>query len=413
MLKWLKSGLKSSLIKISLILGVLIVLGTGFFSFKSLNVNAAGIESLNILGINCLFKGAPGLSGGKCEAGLVESIVGFLFTASVPIAILVIMWGGYQYFLGGFDGKSNGMKNIQAAVIGLLIVLLAQFIVGTITGGGDSSKALITAGGQINSGPLIAFIGALKTILVTSSGAVAGLVLIWGGYKYFFSGLDMDKKGGADAIRNGAVGLVVVLIANGLFDTVASLSTAVAGAKDGTPQAIISVITGKLLIPVISDVTTILFSLSTAVAVLVVMWGGYKYYLKGAGGAKEDGLSNIRNGIIGLITVFVAKGIVQVIQASFPGNGTKENPISINQAPILNFIKFITSNIMIPTAAALAVFFFALGGFYWVTSGGDSKKAEKAKSATVNAIVGLVVLLFGATVVALVNFIFLNGNIAF
>ena len=71
---------------------------------------------------------------------LLNAVVEFLRNLAVPLAILVITWGGYKYFIGGLDGKGDGLKAIQAGIIGLAIVLSAQLITtitqGTFTAGG-------------------------------------------------------------------------------------------------------------------------------------------------------------------------------------------------------------------------------------------------------------------------------------
>jgi Type IV secretion system pilin len=374
------------------------------------SANAQNIQAFDILGVGCLISSDSLTSGGatvsvsSCngQQGLLNRIIRFLRDLSIPLAILVICWGGYQYFIGGFDGKSNGKNAITSAIIGIIIVLIADFLINSLFG----SNGIIGANGQFNVAPAIAFIRAIITALAALASTLAILVFTWGGYKYFFSGLDFDKKDGAESIKNGVLGLLIVLITYSAFDTVANLGQQiVAGNGQGS---VVDRLISLLIEPFVKDITGVLFNLSTAFAIFVVMWGGYKYYFAGSGMSKEDGLKNIRNGLIGLIAILVASGVVTAIRTAFRG-GTATNPIGFDPTPVLSFITLLTSGILLPISAAVSVFYFVLAGFYYTTSAGDEGKAKKAQSAIKNSVIGLLITLFAATIVAFIRFIFGAG----
>jgi hypothetical protein len=76
-------------------------------------------------------------SGGNCNAGgpnlnsLVATVVNVLSVLVAIAAVIMIMVGGFKYITSGGDSsKTSGAKStIMYAIIGLVIVAFAQFIV--------------------------------------------------------------------------------------------------------------------------------------------------------------------------------------------------------------------------------------------------------------------------------------------
>lgn len=54
-------------------------------------------------------------------------------------------------------------------------------------------------------------------------------------------------------------------------------------------------------------------------------------------------------------------------------------------------------------AGAVAVLYLIVGGFLYITSGGDESKLEKAKNTIKNAIIGVVVILLALVIVFTIN----------
>lgn len=70
-------------------------------------------------------------------AGIICAIIGLLKTIALPIAILIIVWGGIQIMVGTTTGEKEskviqGKKTITYAVIGYAIIFLVDFIVGFV-----------------------------------------------------------------------------------------------------------------------------------------------------------------------------------------------------------------------------------------------------------------------------------------
>jgi magnesium-transporting ATPase (P-type) len=71
-------------------------------------------------------------------------------------------------------------------------------------------------------------------------------------------------------------------------------------------------------------------------------------------------------------------------------------------APSLNETVAKIINILSSLVAVVAVIMIIVGGFRYVTSGGESSKVESAKSTIFNAIVGLVIAVFAQVIVRFV-----------
>jgi len=255
-------------------------------AFNSNTTQTGGnIASFQILPFNNIFD-------------LMNAVVEFLRNLAVPLAILVITWGGYKYFIGGLDGKGDGLKAIQAGIIGLAIVLSAQLITtitqGTFTTDGFNANAIEPI---LDQG--IGFLTALASV-------TAVLVIVWGGYKYFFSTLPGAKENGKKNIEQGITGLVIVIIAQPIVTIINSTIGVQNDQLSLDPQSLIStaqVIITKFLIPVSSVVTVGLF-----------IWAGYLWISsQGDPGTVKKAKDSFFNAIIGLIVVLLAVTITQLI----------------------------------------------------------------------------------------------------
>jgi len=59
---------------------------------------------------------------------------------------------------------------------------------------------------------------------------------------------------------------------------------------------------------------------------------------------------------------------------------------------------------------AIAVIYLVYGGILYITAGGDAEKATKGRTAVVNAIIGIVIILVALVLVTWVNNIVNNGS---
>ncbi|MBC7472250.1 MAG: TrbC/VirB2 family protein [candidate division SR1 bacterium] len=228
---------------------------------------------------------------------LLNAITTFLINLAPIVAGLVLIYGGYLYFLGGFDQKADGRRAIQAAIIGLIIVLsydiIKALVIGTISGG------------TFNTAPIIKFLTEITTSLIGLSSIFAIAVIIYGGYKYMFSSLPGAKGDGKDAITNGILGLVAIIIAGPLVELIKATitGTSTLNINKNAIQAFILNIISNFLIPISSIVTIFFFVV-----------GGY-YMLTSGGNAAQfkKGQDYLRNALIGLIIILASFTIVQLV----------------------------------------------------------------------------------------------------
>jgi type IV secretion system pilin len=104
------------------------------------------------------------------------------------------------------------------------------------------------------------------------------------------------------------------------------------------------------------------------------------------------------------VTASAASAFDPFQQACSAGGNTKNNPAcSANGSdPITgrNGILYRTSKILALIAGLGAVIMIMIGGFMYITAGGDSSKANTAKSTITGAVVGLMVILLSETIIA-------------
>ena len=318
---------------------------------------------------------------------LFQAITDFLLKLALPLALLVITWGGYQYFIGGLDGKGNGLKAIQSGVIGLVIVLTSDLIIkvtrGTFNENGLSTDAIINS-----------ILSPAVGTLVTLASGVALLVITWGGYKYFLGGID-GKTEGMKNIQSGITGLVVVLMANFLVQAVNSVF------KGANAETNFGEKAKNFIEPILSQGIVFLTSLASVVAVLVIVWGGYKFFFSTLPGSKEDGKKSIELGITGLVVVIIAQPIVTIINSTI---GVQNSQLKLDPQSLIYTAQVIITKFLIPISSVVTVGLFIWAGYLWITSQGDAGTVKKAKDSFFNAIIGLIVILLAVTITQLVVF---------
>ena len=269
----------------------------------SVDAHAQDAGALNLLPFDCLVETAT------CKNDLASAIVSFLFSLAPIFATLVLIWGGYLYFLGGFDQKTSGRRAISSAVIGYALILLAY----GVSGGGDGVILTFiqdtlrgTTAEGINAEPTENIINAVIGFLTAIAGLVSVLTIIWGGYKFFLSTLPGAKEDGKQTIANGVIGLVIVLIATPIRNLVESTF--------GTQESQLSLETGSIVSIISTIVNNFLIPVSAVLTVFFLVWAGYDYIFSGGDQGKvKSAKDKLNNAIIGLIVVLLAVTISQLI----------------------------------------------------------------------------------------------------
>lgn len=84
---------------------------------------------------------------------------------------------------------------------------------------------------------------------------------------------------------------------------------------------------------------------------------------------------------------------------TFVSSGTSFNRIASN---IVNWVLIL--------AGTIAVVYLVYGGILYITAGGDAEKATKGRTAVVNAVIGIVIILLALVIVQWVSSIVANSS---
>jgi hypothetical protein len=237
-----KGVLEGFLLPLAPIVGVLAIVWGGYqyyfgsFTGKSDGINAirSGVTGLVVYGgykiiIDITGPEKKGLlvdifKGGGINAKPVQDLIqnlflnNFLYGISGIVAVLAMVYGGYQYITSPLN-KEAGLKTIQNAVIGLVIILLAKVAADLVLG--------TFANNTVTKEP---FINLAKTVisnflLPVSSVVTLGFVVV-GGYQWITSQGDSRKVEDAkNNLRNAVIGFVIVLLSFSVTQLIVYLVT--------------------------------------------------------------------------------------------------------------------------------------------------------------------------------------------
>jgi Type IV secretion system pilin len=238
---------------------------------------------------------------------------------------------------------------------------------------------------------------------------VATLVIVLGGYEYF-SDKNFKETSSTATIQAGVFGLIIVLLAPAITSIIKGSFKA-----DGNldPDAI-----NKFL----TQLVDFLINISTFVAVVVIVIGGYAYFTEGfsSEGKATKAKNLVTGGVIGLIVMLFARPIASLIRDTLkityradPTNSqylvNKTNAGFVSRveyvdSPLVNVVKSVLSDFLIPLSSVATVLFLVFGGWYILTSSGDQKKYETGLNFVKNAVIGFIVVLLATTIVQLLFF---------
>lgn len=298
------------------ILSSILFLGLFLTHIPAVNVFADdgdGLQAFNLIGYECLVP----TESCSAENALLIGVKDFLLAVAPFVAVLAIIWGGYQYFFSSLPGgKEDGLKAIQAAVTGYVVVLLADYVIFGLIGG---SSGIISSDG-INfetGGALDTLLSEIKGLLVGVASAVAVLVFIWGGYQYLFSSLPGGKQDGQKTLLNGAIGFVVIQLAN----VITNILDQTINAEQTDSSVELGLNSAYIASAVVSICNNILIPISSAVTVFFIVIAGYRFIFAkdqyAAGNAKQA----LINALIGFVITIFAVTLVQLIYLYAPALG--------------------------------------------------------------------------------------------
>ncbi len=130
MLKSLRNSLAGLVTGLALIAVPILVPASVSASSANIQGNLSCGVSLNASGSNTDCSTSTSTGAGKVQ-GIVTDMINIFSVVVGIISVIMIIYGGFKYITSGGDsGNVTGAKNtIIYAVIGLVVVALAQFIV--------------------------------------------------------------------------------------------------------------------------------------------------------------------------------------------------------------------------------------------------------------------------------------------
>lgn len=166
------------------------------------------------------------------------------------------------------------------------------------------------------------------------------------------------------------------------------------------------------LLPIGLSIIEMLLAIAGMVAVIYVMYGGYRYLTsQGEPENTKAALSSIVNALIGGVIAITASAIVAFIGnriggpsiASAPVGGIDLSPLPGSGANGDSGVVRTIFNIVLAVMGAVSVLIITISGLKFTLSQGDPQRISKAKNSIIYAVAGLVIIIFAATIV---NFVF-------
>ena len=137
------------------------------------------------------------------------------------------------------------------------------------------------------------------------------------------------------------------------------------------------------------NIASMITGIAGYVAIGMVIWGGFLYMLaQGDVGKVAKGKKTIVNSVIGLVLIMTASIISGAIADIVSGADAKGNDFFLE---IFNKAAF--------WSAIVAVIMIVYGGIQYITSAGSPDKVKKSKNAILYSVVGLLIVIFAATIV--------------
>ena len=112
-----------------------------------------------------------------------------------------------------------------------------------------------------------------------------------------------------------------------------------------------------------------------------------------------------------MVTAFFAFAQNKV-QAVIENSATGQLGTNEGAADGSKFINYAVSlwRVVISLGALAVLGYFLIGAFTWITAGSDTKKVENARSYMMNAVIGLVILVSGLTIIGFLSRLLFGDN---
>lgn len=131
-------------------------------------------------------------------------------------------------------------------------------------------------------------------------------------------------------------------------------------------------------------------------AILAIVIGGVMYVISaGNSGLMTSAKGAITGAMIGLAIVIAAPSFLKEVYSIVGG---KENPAELQRALSLTQIATKALEFLLSIVGIIAIIMLIIGGLAYLTSGGDSKRADVGKEIVQNSLIGIAIVM-GALII--------------
>lgn len=109
-----------------------------------------------------------------------------------------------------------------------------------------------------------------------------------------------------------------------------------------------------------------------------------------------------------MVLLLVVMPLAAAAQFRVPGGSGSPNPVGGVDTASQIIIRII--EILLAIAGLVAVIFLIVGGFRYITAGGNEEASESAKKTITNAIIGIVIIILAFVIVRVISNALLGGT---
>ncbi len=337
--------------------------------------------------------------------GFLSDIATAVLTLLGIVSLGYLVYAGYQYVMSKGQNTDGPKKMMQYSIVGVIVgfgaLPIINFVlqsIGVTTGPTAQSSSEFSGAGFADSLPgLIANIFGLALVMIP---AVSLAYLVYGGYKYVTS-KGSDTESAKKTIQYSIVGLIIAFIT-------VNVQVFVVGEILGTDNDIADIETGEFSESAnagfnkdgfsanLLNIFGVILALSGVISLAYIVYGGYRY-MQSRGSDTEGAKKTIIYACVGLVIIFLALNIQQMVLVSFLGNPQVDEVVTGDdlegkgftggslQDNVQNILR-----VLIALSGVVSVAYIVYGGYQYIMSKGDT---EKPKKMITYALVGLVVVL--------------------
>lgn len=159
----------------------------------------------------------------------------------------------------------------------------------------------------------------------------------------------------------------------------------------------------------VSSVMSAIQGIVVVLAILAIVIGGVMYVISaGNSGLMTSAKGAITGAMIGLAIVIAAPSFLKEVYSIVGG---KENPAELQAALSLTQIATNALEFLLSIVGIIAIIMLIIGGMAYLTSGGDSKRADVGKEIVKNSLIGIAIVMGALIIVKAIAGLLMGSSI--